>query len=430
MSRRKARHTKVDGFTRHRKRDTTVLRDTALRNIEVRKNLNTRNDRGSHLDVGGLHLVKSAVDAVTDLKVVFKRLDMNIRRAVDYALIKNEVYKADDRRGIRRRFDGRDIIGVGAHRIFIGHTLAERFDHVGYGIVGIAVILGDAVHNVLLAREDEPDLLRKRKEHFVGNARVDEVERGERNRHVVGRDRENIVHSSGRRGNRLGDLGLDRHRSEIDGLGVLVRRHAGQKIVFGDDLLVDHELADALRLGFREILKISGAVLVDVTVVDKYLENRVEHRLSSHFLFELLDHAVGILRLRDKFLVRDITVPVMVEKTRVERHHTELGARLKIGLDHVRLVVADTASDGVGRRHDLERGDTAVNLAVLVELRKENLRNYRLKTGGELGSHLLLLIRRERVDDTVDGLCRARRMKRTENEVARFSRGNRSTDRL
>ena len=98
MSCRQARYTKVDRFTRYRKRDTTVLRDTALRNIEVRKNLDTRNDRWSHLNIGRFHLVKSAVDAVTDFEIVFKRLDMNIRRAVDYALIKNEIYKTNNRR--------------------------------------------------------------------------------------------------------------------------------------------------------------------------------------------------------------------------------------------------------------------------------------------------------------------------------------------
>ena len=71
-----------------------------------------------------------------------------------------------------------------------------------------------------------------------------------------------------------------------------------------------------------------------------------------------------------------------------------------------------------------------MHLAVLVELRQEYLRDDGLQSGRELGPHLLLLVRRERVDDTVDRLRRARRVQRAEDEVARLGRGDRGSDRL
>ena len=120
----------------------------------------------------------------------------------------------------------------------------------------------------------------------------------------------------------------------------------------------------------------------------------------------------------------------MFEQAAVERDHAELRAGLHVALDHVRLVVADAALDGRRGDHDLEGGDTAVHLAVRFELRQEDLGDHGLQTRGELRADLLLLVRRERIDDTVDGLRRAGGVQGAEHEVARFGGGDGRADGL
>ena len=208
---------------------------------------------------------------------------MDVRRAVDDALVEDEVHEADDRRRVRRRLHRRDVVRVRVReRVVVRHALAELLDHVRDGLVRVAVVLRDAGHHVRLAREDEADLLRQREKHLVGDARVDEVERRERHRRVVVGDGEDVVHARGRGGDRVGHVRLERHVREVDGLGVLVGGHERQQVVFAQDLLVDDEAADRLAFGLGDVLDLLGGVLVKVAVLHEQLENRIEH--SSTFL--------------------------------------------------------------------------------------------------------------------------------------------------
>ena len=132
----------------------------------------------------------------------------------------------------------------------------------------------------LLAREDEADLLREREENLVGDARVDDVEGRERHGRVVGRNGEDVVHAGRRGGNRLGDLGLDRHGPEVDRLRVLIRRHDGEERVLVENALVDHQLARALRLGLGEIGEVLRARFVNVAVLYQDLQYLVHSSLK------------------------------------------------------------------------------------------------------------------------------------------------------
>ena len=114
----------------------------------------------------------------------------------------------------------------------------------------------------------------------------------------------------------------------------------------------------------------------------------------------------------------------------VEGLHAVLCAGLQVALDHIRLAVADTGANGVCGGHDLEGGDATVNLAIGVELRQEYLGDHGLKSGGELCPDLGLLVGREGVDDTVDGLCGAGGVEGTEDEVAGFCGCHGGTDGL
>ena len=273
---REAADTKVDRLAGDGQGDTAVLRHAALGDVEVRKDLDARDDGGGHLHVGRLHGVEGAIDTVADLEVVLEGFDMDVGRAVDDALVEDEVDEADDRGRVGGTLHRSDVVGVGAGEPFIvRHALAKRLDHVGDGIVRVPVVLGDAVHHVLLAGEDEAHLLRECEEHLVGDSGVDEVERREGHGRVVGGHGEDVVHSGGRGGDGLGHVGLDRHRGEVDGLGILIGGHRRQQVVLGEDLLVEDGLADALALGLRDILHVLGGGLVEVSVLDKNLEYRV-----------------------------------------------------------------------------------------------------------------------------------------------------------
>ena len=197
---------------------------------------------------------------------------------VNNALIENEVDEADDRGRVRRVLHRRDVVGVRRGKAFVvAKSLAERLDHVRDGVVRIAVVLGDAVHHVLLARHDELHLLGEREEHFVCDAGVDDVEGRERDRSVVRSNGEDVVHAGRRSGNRLGDLGVDSHPAEIDGLGVLIGSDYAEKVVLGKYLLVENGLADRLALGLRGVGELLGGRLVEIAVLYENLENRIVH---------------------------------------------------------------------------------------------------------------------------------------------------------
>ena len=197
---------------------------------------------------------------------------------IDDALVENEVDEANDGRGVRRVLHRRDVVDVrGREPLVVAKPLAKRLDHVRDGIVRVAVVLGDAVHHVLLAGEDEPHLLREREEHLVCNARVDEVEGRERDRRLVGRHGKDIVHARRGRRDRLGDLGVDRHAAEVYRLGVLIGGENAEKVVLRKNLLVEHRLAYGLALGLGGIGELLRGHLIEVSVLDENLQDRIAH---------------------------------------------------------------------------------------------------------------------------------------------------------
>jgi hypothetical protein len=84
----------------------------------------------------------------------------------------------------------------------------------------------------------------------------------------------------------------------------------------------------------------------------------------------------------------------------VERHHAALLAGLDEGADLVGLPLADEVADGRHALHDLE----GCHPALLVAGLDQRLREHADEVDGELHPHLLLLVRREDVNDAVNGL--------------------------
>src|SRR5437016_4370444 len=75
----KAGNTKIDQFAADLRLDTSILRNSMLRDGHIRLNLEPADDRGLQAFGWRLDLVKHAVDAVTDAESFGQRLEMNIR---------------------------------------------------------------------------------------------------------------------------------------------------------------------------------------------------------------------------------------------------------------------------------------------------------------------------------------------------------------
>ena len=140
---------------------------------------------------------------------------------------------------------------------------------------------------------------------------------------------------------------------------------------------------------------------------------------------ELLD-ALDVLRLVDGGALRDDARVGEVGEVAVHGVHAEVATGLHRGRDLERLALADEVGDG-GRCDEHLGGDDSTLATGLLH---ERLADDTAKGRRELRSHLALLVRREDVDNTVDGLRRILRVQGGEDEVAGFCRGQRDGDGL
>ena len=106
--------------------------------------------------------------------------------------------------------------------------------------------------------------------------------------------------------------------------------------------------------------------------------------------------------------------------------HAQLSAGLDVRVDLVRLVVTNERADSRRRQHDLRRERASVPTSRGQELLAED----RLEREREHRPHLILLIRREDVDDAVHRLDRVGRVERAEGEVAGLGERERGLDGL
>ena len=109
----------------------------------------------------------------------------------------------------------------------------------------------------------------------------------------------------------------------------------------------------------------------------------------------------------------------------VEELHAELRARLDRRVDAERFIFADQVADG-RRAHE----NFVSRAAAAADLRQQGLADHADDRRGELRAHLLLLVRREGVDDAVHRALGARGVERAKHHVARLGRRDRRLDRF
>src|SRR6185436_12150192 len=98
VTRGNRRDAHVDRATRDAQRDAAVLRQTLLRDIQLRHDLDTRDHQRSDRAPGLEHFAQYAVDAEAHDQAVLERLDVNIGRVVLHRLGEDRVDQLDDRR--------------------------------------------------------------------------------------------------------------------------------------------------------------------------------------------------------------------------------------------------------------------------------------------------------------------------------------------
>ena len=123
---------------------------------------------------------------------------------------------------------------------------------------------------------------------------------------------------------------------------------------------------------------------------------------------------------------RDLARLHEVRERLVHRLHAEPAAGLHDRVDLVDLALADQVADRGRGDQDLDRDAPAAPVGRLEQL----LGHDALERRRELDADLLLLVRREHVDDAVDRLRRVLRVQRGEDEVPGLGRGDRGRDRL
>ena len=167
VRRRQARHAKIDRASGHVDRDSSVLRNTALGDVETGHDLDARYDRGSHRNVRRLHRVQRSVHTVADLEILLERLDVDVGSAIHDTLIENQVHELDDGVVVRGAFKRGYVVGIALEGVVLIHAGAERLEHVRDGVRVVTIVLGDAPVHVGLPRHHEAHFLRQHERKLV-----------------------------------------------------------------------------------------------------------------------------------------------------------------------------------------------------------------------------------------------------------------------
>ena len=180
------------------------------------------------------------------MELLLEGLEVDVGGARLDGLQEDELDEADDGGGggglgerllVHLRF----VSDADAGRLEVG----ERKVVVDRGL-GAAVVAGDAVKDLLLAREGEADLLAEDEAELVGDEGARDRVGGEGDGRVVGLDRHDVVHA--RHGALDGGevVGVDVDAGEGDDLAAGVGGDGAEQVVLGEVVAVDDDVARLL----------------------------------------------------------------------------------------------------------------------------------------------------------------------------------------
>ena len=209
--------------------DAPVLRQPPLGDVELRHDLEARDDRVLELHRRLHRLVEHAVDAVADAEGLLVGLDVDVRRVLLDRVGQDQVHELDDGRvlaGLRELVDV-DVVVLGDQRdvrvVEVGHHVFE-----GRGLVVVAV---DRAADRLFGGDDRLDVVAGQELDVVEREDVRGVRGRDDQRRAGAIDGHDAVLGRDVLGNQLDHGGLDFELVEIDRRNAVVARHEIRELV-------------------------------------------------------------------------------------------------------------------------------------------------------------------------------------------------------
>ena len=165
------RHPHVDRLAGHAQRDAAVLRQALFRDVELRHDLDARDDRGMQRARRLDQVAQRAVDAQPHHRARFEGLDVDVRGAVAQRLREQRIDQADDRRivlAFEQILDPGDFLQQPREIQVLREIAGQR------GRAGIGAVVRGGDQLVELVRADAPGAQRhaERAAQFGERARV------------------------------------------------------------------------------------------------------------------------------------------------------------------------------------------------------------------------------------------------------------------
>src|SRR5579862_3903482 len=201
------------------------------------------------------------------------------------------------------------------------------------------------------------------------------------------------------------DVGVNAGRLEDAEVLDLERTPGGEDEIGDVREGLEHRVEDGVQVAL-----LHGESVLEI--VRRRLEERAELLLVRGLFISLLGRDAGGAQVFHDGVVQRL-VPLLL----AHLHHAG---------NLVRLRLADEVRNRVVANENLQRGAAPR----LVHALEKILRHDALERFRERGANLVLLVRRENVDDAVDGLRRVGRVERSENKMARRRGGERQLDGL
>ena len=246
----KGRHAVVDDLLAHLQLDAAVLRHAALGDVELRHDLEARDQRRLELHRRLHDFLQRAVDAVADADVVLEALEVDVRRAALHRIREDGVDQLDDRRVLHLRLErGRgDVlfllledldVAFRRHVVDDAHQVGDLTVHRRF------VDLLDRALERELAPDDGEDVVARDELEILEHAEVRRVGHRDGERASVPLEREDECFIARSPGIELGDARIDLEAREIHGRHLVLPREDLRELGLLDEAELDEVVADA-----------------------------------------------------------------------------------------------------------------------------------------------------------------------------------------
>src|SRR6266566_4285404 len=252
------RDTEVDLAVVVAQLDTAVLRKPALGDVEVRHDLQAREDRRFQPLRRGQHLVQHAVHPEADAEDLLVRLEVNVGGALLDCLDKHHVDQLHHRRFVGRLLQLEDI-DLGAFLALlddldIGQVRLHVRQDGGDGLRLRLVVPVDRLLDRRLRRDQWQHLEVRHERDVVEREHVRGIRHRERQRVPHLPDRDDLVLARDRRRHELEHVRIDVELSECDRRDAVLSRQEPDELVFVNEVEADENRAELFgkALLFRE----------------------------------------------------------------------------------------------------------------------------------------------------------------------------------